>query len=478
MILLGEHNQKNRLRLWWLIVLTGLGFIGYSLYLQQQKVVTVHEEKFIGNEEDRILILAPHPDDDIISCGGIIQKARKKNIPVKIVYLTYGDMNEWSFLLYRKRLVLMPKAVQSMGLVRHDEAVRAAGLMGVTADNLTFLGYPDFGTMNIWYRHWGQSASYKSLLTKVTAVPYANAYRPGAPYKGEEIVRDIETILRKFKPTKVFVSHPGDHNVDHRALYLFTRIALWNTHDVVHAKIYPYITHVKNWPKPSGYHPELMLSPPRIFKNQIIWASLRLSPEEIDLKRNALKGHHSQYMSSARYLSSFVRGNEIFGDFDPVDLSVDVHEAVIPSDSKEEEITQDDWQLTDNQKVSFVGVQERTVRVVDHNLEITIRLSRPMGQAVGVSVYLFGYRSDRRFEEMPKIIIKTGTILYDVLDQGRKLPENIVKVSRRPKSITLSVPLEVLGNPQKILTSAQTYLGKVPLDWLSWHAIELPGSKN
>ena len=478
MILIGEENRKRRLKLWWLIVLGSLSLIVYSLYYQKPQIVIVPEEKFIESVQDRILILAPHPDDDILACGGIIQKARKKNIPVKIVYLTYGDMNEWSFLFYRKRPVLMPKAVQSMGLVRHDEAPRAAARMGVTSDNLSFLGYPDFGTMNIWYRHWDNSAPYKSLLTKVTAVPYANAYRPGAAYKGENIVKDIETILRDFKPTKVFVSHPGDHNVDHRALYLFTKIALWNARDQVHAEIYPYVVHVKFWPKPSGYKPGLMLSPPSVFKNQILWRSIVLSSEEIELKRAALKEHRSQYISSGRYLLSFVRGNELFGDFDPIDLSVNVHEAIIPSNSKEEELTQDDQQLEDNQRVALVGVQERTIRVVDNNLEITVRLSRPMGKAVGVSVYLFGYRADRPFEKMPKIIIKTGTVLYDVLDQGQKLSERLVKVERRAKSIVLTVPLQLLGNPERILTSAQTYLGKVPLDWLSWHVIELPANKN
>jgi LmbE family N-acetylglucosaminyl deacetylase len=473
MILLGDHNRKKRLKIWWFLVLTGLAVIVYSLYQQKTSITYVKEEAFIDTSQDRILILAPHPDDDILACGGIIQKARKKNIPVKIVYLTNGDMNEWSFLVYRKRPVIMPKAVQSMGLVRHDEAVRGAQMIGVSSENLIFLGYPDFGTMNIWYRHWGKSLPYRSMLTKVAAVPYPNAYRPGASYKGEDIVKDIESILRAFKPTKIFVSHPGDHNVDHRALYLFTKVALWNTQGDFKADLYPYIIHVKSWPRPSGFHPELQLAPPKILRNQLPWSSISLTPEEIDLKRKALTQHHSQYMSSGRYLVSFIRSNELFGDFKPVDLKFNVHDAVIPSESKEEEIFQDDRLLTDNQKVAFVGIQERTVRVVNDRLEMTVNLSRPIGKAVGVTFYLFGYRGNMPFEQMPKIIIKTGTILYDVFDQGQKLPEDTIRIDRRARSIVLTVPLKLLGNPEKILTSAQTYLGKIPLDWLSWHVIDL-----
>src|SRR5439155_23937342 len=114
----------------------------------------------------------------------------------------------------------------AMGLVRHDAAVAAAGFLGLGPGVLTCLGYPDFETFEIWTEHWGEKPPLRSKLTRVTAVAYASALRPGAPYKGEEILRDLSTLLRDFLPTKVFVSHPSDHNPNHRALYLFTRLAL------------------------------------------------------------------------------------------------------------------------------------------------------------------------------------------------------------------------------------------------------------
>ncbi len=48
-------------------------------------------ESFKKNE--RILILAPHPDDESIACAGIIQKALGAGAQVRIVYLTNGDHN-------------------------------------------------------------------------------------------------------------------------------------------------------------------------------------------------------------------------------------------------------------------------------------------------------------------------------------------------------------------------------------------------
>jgi hypothetical protein len=39
------------------------------------------------------------------------------------------------------------------------------------------------------------------------------------------------------------------------------------------------------------------------------------------------------------------------------------------------------------------------------------------------------------------------------------------------------MPLEILGYPQRILTSAQSYLAEVPLDWVSWQIVTLTPGK-
>ena len=121
--------------------------------------------------KDRILVLAPHPDDEVLGAGGVTQKAISLKLPVKIVFFTYGDSNQWSFLVYRKHPVFMPGAVETMGLVRKDEALAASSILGVDSKDLIFLGYPDFGTLNIWYEHWNKRAAYRTMLTWVNHVP-------------------------------------------------------------------------------------------------------------------------------------------------------------------------------------------------------------------------------------------------------------------------------------------------------------------
>ena len=405
--------------------------------------------------QDRILILAPHPDDEVLCCGGLIQSAVAKGLPVRVVFFTYGDNNEWSFIVYRKHPVLMPREVQSMGLVRHDEAVAAAKTLGLSPDQLTFLGYPDFGTMAIWKAHWGNQRPFRSMLTRVTAVPYANAARPGAPYKGDEVLKDLTAVLRTFRPTKLFVSHPGDHMPDHSALYLFTRVALWDVEADVTPEVYPYPVHFESWPKPRGYHPDTPLVPPTAFASQTSWQAYQLAVKEIPRKRAALEAHRTQVGYSANYLLAFVRPNELFGDFPVVPLT---------ASSADE--------LTEEQRKTFVGLE---VHLEGRTLALSIASSsQSLVNPVETSVYIFGYRTGEPFASMPKLHVKCGMLGCQSYNQGHKLPQDTLQSSRQEQWLTLRIPLAVLGNPEYLFTSARTYLGSVPLDRISWRILELP----
>jgi LmbE family N-acetylglucosaminyl deacetylase len=425
------------------------------------------------DDNDRILILAPHPDDEVLGCGGIIEKAHEKKLPLSIVFFTYGDNNQWSFIVYRDRPVVFPGAVRKMGLVRHDEAVAAARVLGVNSDRLIFLGYPDFRTLNIWYSHWGDTPPAKSMLTKVNKVPYSNAFRPGALYKGEEILKDLETIFLSFKPTKIFVSHPADHNPDHQALYLFTRVALWNLKGKVTAELYPYIVHFPHWPRPKRFIADRQLIPPAILNNKIKWQTSLLDSTKVRLKYEALKKHTSQFEVSSEYLLSFIGLNELFGDFPEVridggtGLPYSLNKSTVDS-------TNISTELTEEEKNLFVGIESRDISIEGENLVLSVETSRPLMKTAGLSIYLFGYRYDKSFEEMPKIHIIFSSGGYKILDKNHLITKHGLKVisSRREKKIW--VPLELLENPQIILTAARTYTAKVPLDWVSWRIIELP----
>lgn len=428
--------------------------------------------------EDRVLILAPHPDDEVIGCGGVIQRAAAMGLPIRVVFLTYGDNNEWSFLVYRKRPVLWPGSVRKMGTVRHDEALSAAQALGLSTNDVTFLGYPDFGTLNIWRQNWGKSPPLRAMLTRVTAVPYKTALRPGAPYKGEDILRDVTAILREFRPTKIFVSHPADHNGDHRALYLFTRVALWDLAGEIAPEIYPYLIHFKRWPRPRGPHPELPLTPPRMLQETVNWRSYRLTDAQIERKGAALKAHRTQYKYSRKYLLSFVRPNELFGDYPPIALTPATTREMAPvtpgGDPPESRMPEE---LTEQERALFVGLEWRTVRLENDQLVVAFAISRPLAEGVQVSVHAFGYRADRPFAEMPKLHIKLGEFTHAAFDQRRRLDRDTTTDTREPRLITIRIPLQEMAWPQRVFISARTYLEDVPLDWVAWRIVELPANR-
>jgi len=419
--------------------------------------------------DDRVLVLAPHPDDEALACGGLVQRALKMRLPVRIVFLTYGDSNEWSFAVYRKHPVVVPRAVRAMGLVRHDEAVAADRILGLGPGELTFLGYPDFGTFEIRTEHWGEKPPLRSKLTRVTAVPYASAFRPGAPYKGEEILRDLSTLLRDFRPTKVFVSHPADHNPDHRALYLFTRVALWDLEVELAPALFPYLVHYGGWPAPRGLRAAEALTPP-LLAPPATWSSLEVPPSARARKRAALQAHATQYRYSADYLLSFVRANELFGDFPVLAPGAPPEPAgTVRSDPPEE--------LTPAERAAFVGVEWRAVRLEGDALVVSTVLSRPLAEAVEASFYLFGYRRDRSFGRMPKLRVEVGMLGHRVLDQDRHLDGDTVEVVREARAIAVRVPLAALGRPERAFVSARTSVAEVPLDWTSWRVLELPAPR-
>jgi LmbE family N-acetylglucosaminyl deacetylase len=406
------------------------------------------------NPSDRILVLAPHPDDEVLGCGGVLQRAAAMGLPRRVVFLTYGDNNARSFAAYRGRPVVTPEAVIGMAEVRRSEAMAADRTLGLSPDRLTFLGYPDFGTLAIWSAHWGAEPAYRGLRTGATAVPYRDAFRPGASYKGEEILHDLKAVLAEFRPTKLFLSHPGDRHPDHLALYLFTRVALWDLADRLRPEIFPYLIHFRPWPQPRGLHRSARLTPPELSEAEIPWVELDLAPGEVERKFAALKQHRSQYGYSAPSLSSFVRRNELFGDF-PV-LRRAGRRAL-------------------EEEAAIVGLEIHSVSVEGHDLVLATELSRPMNRLVRSSIQVFGYRRGRAFASLPKLHIEVGRTHVAVYDQDRKLPpaRTPVAVVRNSRRTEVRLPLAMLGDPEILLTATRTYLGNLPLNGAPWRVVAL-----
>jgi hypothetical protein len=48
---------------------------------------------------DTVLVVAPHPDDESLCCGGLIHTARSAGARVAIVWITNGDGFRWDAMI-------------------------------------------------------------------------------------------------------------------------------------------------------------------------------------------------------------------------------------------------------------------------------------------------------------------------------------------------------------------------------------------
>jgi LmbE family N-acetylglucosaminyl deacetylase len=425
---------------------------------------------------DRILILAPHPDDEAIGCAGIIQQAVKLGAKIRVVYLTNGDHNQISFIVYEKRLTFRKGEFIHMGEVRRLEAIKAMQLLGVSEKNLVFLGYPDFGTFTIFSQYWQDEKPFRSLLTRISSVPYKENLSYGAPYKGESILNDLKKVLLDYKPSKIFVSHPADANVDHKTLYLFLEIALSDlSKNLPPPKIYPYLIHCVGWPLPRHYHPELSLIPPKQFlDSQINWVKFELKPGQLDKKYQAILCYKSQTESSAFYLLSFARKNELFGDYPEVKVVPPHKHGEIASffgfsnmfiDSGIGTIGDIDNLIEGEGQVSYGLMEDSLLIRIDKTKELSHRFS--------VMFYLFGYSYNKPFAQMPKMRIITKYNRFKVFDAKKMIKPEGVTLELKAKELILKVPLKILGEPDFVLASAKTYAGILPVDAVSFRKISI-----
>ncbi len=426
-------------------------------------------------DQDRLLVIAPHPDDESIAAAGVIQQTLKAGGKVKVCLMTQGENNEFAFIVYERRIVLKPKEFLRLGEVRRKETIDAMKLLGLKADDVVSLGYPDYGTMELFLKYWGDVKPFRSMLSRVRKVPYPEALSPDAAYIADNALRDLKRVVEDFKPTKIVVSHPADVNRDHRAAYLFTRVALWDLEGerkLPMPEIYPYLIHVPSWPVPRGYHPELLLKAPfELDPGSITWVQQPLDALEIGKKYDAVLEYPSQIKYAPRYLVTFVRQNELFGDFPPVILPKQLasdgelvwSDVAVPKEPRN--------RIKSDETNHFAG----TAYARQGNyLVVRVLLKRAIDKEFGFSVSLLGYSHQVPFSQMPKINLIFGINGFHIKDKKKTVPSKDVVFIERTKELVFKVPLVLLGDPDRIFSSARSALYDLTLDETAWRVLELP----
>jgi N-acetylglucosamine malate deacetylase 1 len=79
----------------------------------------------------RLVVFAPHQDDETLCCGGAIAAATRAGSTVHVVYLTDGGKADDA------------QSAAQIADVRRGEAGSACAILGVPRDHVLFLGFPD-----------------------------------------------------------------------------------------------------------------------------------------------------------------------------------------------------------------------------------------------------------------------------------------------------------------------------------------------
>ncbi|HEY8802229.1 MAG TPA: PIG-L deacetylase family protein [Candidatus Dormibacteraeota bacterium] len=234
-----------------------------------------------------IVIFAPHPDDEVIGCAGVIQQALAKGRSVRIVFTTNGDGYPLAVatLLGKPEPELTRDDFARLGATRKDETLAAATILGLDSSALLFLGYPD------------------GLMAKVPA-----------PYNRAAAQADFSKVLRESRPSQVFVTDRADEHPDHRITYQLVREAV--TASGYTGELSTFIVHSGGveWP---GHGPlyEKETVGGRTYPAGVSWPPpirIPLTPGEQDVKLAAMKAHASQWVIDHDYLGRFVKSEEIF----------------------------------------------------------------------------------------------------------------------------------------------------------------------
>jgi LmbE family N-acetylglucosaminyl deacetylase len=132
---------------------------------------------------DSILVVAAHPDDEILGCGGTMTRLAGEGHDVRIAILAEGMSSR-----YKNRADTDQQQLQHL----HGRAQQAADKVG--AKELVLCKLPD---------------------NRLDTIPLL------------DIVKTVEDLVARFRPHTIYTHHPGDLNIDHgivhRAVLTATR---------------------------------------------------------------------------------------------------------------------------------------------------------------------------------------------------------------------------------------------------------------
>ena len=168
---------------------------------------------------ENVLVIAPHPDDEVLGCGGTIKKLTSQGIKVIVLIATRG-----------KKELYSEERIEN---VRH-EAMKAHRLLSVTETRFLDFPAPELDLISI-----------------------------------AELSMAIKKVIEEFKIETIYLPHRGDIHHDHKAIFNAGLVAARPNKDNSVKRIYSYETLSETeWAAPFGddaFIPDLFVNISEVF---------------------------------------------------------------------------------------------------------------------------------------------------------------------------------------------------------------------
>ncbi len=207
-----------------------------------------------------VLVVAPHPDDEILAAGGLLQVAREAGASVNVLLLTDGDNNPWPQRWLEKRLRINAHDRQRWAQRRRGESALALARLGFPESVQTALGWPDLG-----------------ITDRLLDDPQA-------------MLQPIRDMLSEWQPDLLVLPTLDDHHPDHSAARIVFELAMAAMPVAERPILFGYRVH--------GQHPS--------------GGELSLRVEQATNKAYALEAHASQLALSGGRLRHLLGRTEHF----------------------------------------------------------------------------------------------------------------------------------------------------------------------
>jgi len=310
----------------------------------------------------RLLVVAPHPDDEALGAAGTIDAAVRSGAQVRVVVATDGEAGSDK------------TRVADLATARREETRHALAELGLGADAVSFLGFRDGSLSGAWTEAW---------------TAWRREEQPGS---ADALVDALRAAVRDAEPDTVILPMALDQHPDHRALNRFALLALLAERLTADpSEVLGYLVHARDWPGASDG-----LLPPGCPGTTFPWTRLELGADAVARKARLIETYRTQVGHSGRLLH-FAGPTEPFAREDPIraphamgptrpglhrtDRAITIH---VPRDAC---VTEPG--VGDRLRLRFIGaagVEERIVALAPVGEVKGGRPGRPLAPAADVAV--------------------------------------------------------------------------------------------